>query len=1281
MRNDKLAMRNEPSKINYRGALLHFSLLSSLLLFSLLISTGCDNPLNNYGGHGSGTGSLTLVIAGEGSRTILPSEGPDTLKFAVYTLAFTPTTSGVALNVDRNSPDISTPINLEPGTYNVSVTAYLDGAKTKPAAQGSLNGIPINAGQNTTRSITLSALISSGKGRFAWNINFSGDFGTGLKEGRIKINRVDGTGEQTLYLGNIEAGKIPSVGMTDSIELDSGYYRIWFIFAKDGAQRIEWREILHIYQNMESVFEYTFTQAHFSNISYTVTYVFNDGVTPDLVQDRLHGETATLPVPTRVGFRFDGWYADVGFATVYDAGTRLTSSITLYAKWRLLADEDDFGPDVVTTTFNVANTIEWNDAISAITGGGNNRNYIINVVDDFSVAGRTTAIFGSVGGITISLRGSDKIMTLSNNGNLLRIADNQKVILRDLTLRGRSSNNNSLVYVSSGGTFTMHGGKITGNASSPYSGGGGVRMSGGTFTMNGGEISDNTSDYGGGGVYLGSGTFTMNGGEISGNTSSRYGGGGVILGGGNFTMNGGEISGNTSTCGGGVSMRGGNFTMNGGGISSNIASPDSSNEASFLGGGVILTDGNFTLNGGEISGNTASTNGGGVYMDGGTFTLKGGEISGNTASTNGGGVSVGSSGTFRIVTGTVYGSNETDTSLRNTASTGAALRSSGTTEFGIFSGSAWIHNGILGTTNDTISVVDGVWQGIGVITPQPDGHEFNVATTLEWNSALSSISIYGSNKNYTINVTADFSVLGRTADSFGNASGITVTLQGPGRTLTLSGNGNILRTRSNQNIILKDLTLKGHGSNNTSLVCVYGANANFTMHSGKISSNTSSSSSYGYYGGVYVNNDGIFTMNGGEISGNTASSSASAGGGVVLFDGTFTMNSGKISGNTASYGGGVSSSGGIFTMNGGEISGNTASFNGGGVYVDGGTFRIVTGTVYGANETNTTLKNTAGTGVVLYWSSGTAEYGTFSGNTWNSNGSLYNINDTIRVVNGELPGITPMPNGHIFNVATNAEWYNAVGSIVFYGSNKNYTINVTADFSVEGRNVASFSDTSGITVTLQSAGRTLSLSGNGRLLSIRSHQTVILQNLTLRGHDSNNTSLVSVYGTNANFTMQSGKISSNTNTSFSSIYGGGVSVDGNATFTMNGGEISDNTSSSNNSYNGGGGVTVFWGTFTMNGGIISGNTTISSSYYYGGGGVYVEYGNTFTKTGGTITGYASDTANGNVVKNSSGVVQNSLGHAVCVHGDPMKRRETTAGPGVNLNSNIDGEAGGWEEED
>jgi len=162
---------------------------------------------------------------------------------------------------------------------------------------------------------------------------------------------------------------------------------------------------------------------------------------------------------------------------------------------------------------------------------------------------------------------------------------------------------------------------------------------------------------------------------------------------------------------------------------------------------------------------------------------------------------------------------------------------------------------------------------------------------------------------------------------------------------------------------------------------------------------------------------------------------------------------------------------------------------------------------------------------------------------------------------------------------------------------------------------------------------------------------------------------------NGSFTMNGGEISNNTTTSYPEAYedfgGGGVYIYG--TFTMNGGIISKNTSSGY-----GGGVYVNGGNFTMSGGTISGNTSLGGY----GGGVYVKY-EKFRKSGGTITGYADDKMNGNVVKNSSGVVQSNNGHAVYYYFNPVygindRRREKTAGPGVNMDPGKGGAAGGWE---
>ena len=319
-----------------------------------------------------------------------------------------------------------------------------------------------------------------------------------------------------------------------------------------------------------------------------------------------------------------------------------------------------------------------------------------------------------------------------------------------------------------------------------------------------------------------------------------------------------------------------------------------------------------------------------------------------------------------------------------------------------------------------------------------------VTNTAQWNAAVTSISTGGNNQSYTIYVNGSFNVAGSAANTFGSVSGLTVTLIGNG-TVSLNSNGSLLRAGANQTIIIdsENLILRGRSGNDNSLVYVDGSSAKLELKNGTISGNVTSDLSrydvpaYAYGGGVYVGASGTFIMSGGTISGNTAEAritsteiggipgDADAYGGGVYNVGTFTMSGGSISGNTTrtsgrlsrSYGGGVYSTG-TFTMTGGSISGNTATSNGlggsslgsnayaygGGVY---GTFRIVTGTIYGNTESNTSLRNvvtsTAGTGnsyangAALY---GTAQRGTFSipgdiTSTWNSMGNLTTTDYTI----------------------------------------------------------------------------------------------------------------------------------------------------------------------------------------------------------------------------------------------------------------------------------------------
>jgi len=101
--------------------------------------------------------------------------------------------------------------------------------------------------------------------------------------------------------------------------------------------------------------------------------------------------------------------------------------------------------------------------------------------------------------------------------------------------------------------------------------------------------------------------------------------------------------------------------------------------------------------------------------------------------------------------------------------------------------------------------------------------------------------------------------------------------------------------------------------------------------------------------GVGVYNYGTFTMNSGSISNNVSTTGSNAFGGGVSNNGgaTFTMKSGSISNNqTINSGGGVYN-GGVFLMSGGTISNNqtTSSQGNGGGVTNGGTFSMKGGSI------------------------------------------------------------------------------------------------------------------------------------------------------------------------------------------------------------------------------------------------------------------------------------------------------------------------------------------------
>jgi fibronectin type 3 domain-containing protein len=155
---------------------------------------------------------------------------------------------------------------------------------------------------------------------------------------------------------------------------------------------------------------------------------------------------------------------------------------------------------------------------------------------------------------------------------------------------------------------------------------------------------------------------------------------------------------------------------------------------------------------------------------------------------------------------------------------------------------------------------------------------------------------------------------------------------------------------------------------------------------------------------------------------------------------------------------------------------------------------------------------------------------------------------------------------------------------------------------------------------------------------------------SISGNTADNGGGVRING--GSFAMTGGSISGNTARTH---HGGGVYITGKGAFTMNNGSITNNRLSTYARH--GGGVYIENSSFIMTGGSINGNT--GAAY---GGGVYAAPEAVFTKTGGSIDSTNTASTDGRVAYVAGG----------------SKRRNTTAGQDINLDSAVPGAAGGWE---
>jgi len=277
-----------------------------------LLLAACQNPMRSSPAFSPGAGAVFLTFNGTAARTILPS-WPGLSAFYRFVLEFTDVSGGGFDNFEVENWDGAAPVDIPSGTWIVEASAFLPGVNGAPArqtARGSSASFTVTAGQAVTVNIVLRPLPMSdgGYGTFVWNIGFAGI--TGLYFAEMITTDLDGS-----LVHDEELDIFPGTESWEgSHSLQAGWYLVHLtLFKQQGGGEYEATvsAVLHVYQNLESVFTETFMAAHFPTVLTGTVSISGSAV----VGQTLTADTTALDGSGALGFQWMRDGVEIGGAT------------------------------------------------------------------------------------------------------------------------------------------------------------------------------------------------------------------------------------------------------------------------------------------------------------------------------------------------------------------------------------------------------------------------------------------------------------------------------------------------------------------------------------------------------------------------------------------------------------------------------------------------------------------------------------------------------------------------------------------------------------------------------------------------------------------------------------------------------------------------------------------------------------------------------------------------------------------------------------------------------
>ena len=696
--------------------------------------------------------------------------------------------------------------------------------------------------------------------------------------------------------------------------------------------------------------------------TYTVTFIVNGGEISDddVISNYTYGIGATLPIPTREGYTFLGWYADEEYSgeAVTAIGATDTGDKTFYAKWEeTVARYDVWVGGVQVTSANKDNIV-----VPGATGLATyNPETNTLTLNNFSYTGEGYEYDSNSACAAIYFNPADENaeLTIELVGTNTVIIDNSEctsdaiyIANGNLIIKG----NGSLTATGHTGIYAWGNISISGeNTSVIATGNYGIQTNGGDIDIDGGKVEANVFYNG----IVADGNISISSGEVRATATYEYGTG--IYAEGNIDIDGGKVEANGGYEG---IYSSGNIDIDG----------DKVDATGSLDYG-IYADGTLTINGGIV---TVKGSEAGIYVEN-NITIDSGTVKATASgdygigivasavTVNGGTVEVISTGEhgYGITTHDGVSCNGDFDVYAGESAPGELVTSPTTSTYNskyvkITPVPPHTNHCICGETHASVgdhtteqSVEWNAWNGTDTIAYTDGVAYVYLSADAERDSTLTVES------DNTLYLCLNGNTLSRTSGFTGRAievySGATFVLTDCGTTGAISG----FQTASNGAGVYNSGTFTMYGGtiSNNELTGGSGAgiynNGTFTMYGGAISNNKSAR----YAGGVH--NYGTFNMFGGSITGNTATWS----GGGVETNGTFNMSGGSITGNTAGYGGGgihippESGGDGVFNVSGNvQISGNTPC----NVYLDTDKFFTVTGNLTGDSNIGVTMNDDIG---------------------------------------------------------------------------------------------------------------------------------------------------------------------------------------------------------------------------------------------------------------------------------------------------------------------------------